>query len=104
MNMRKTIGVAAVGLGILGMASVGQAARLEFDIGVAPPPERYEVVPAPRDGFIYERGHYAWDGNNYVWRDGQFIRHREGHVYTPYLFERRGEKTWHFRSGHWDDD
>jgi hypothetical protein len=72
-----------------------QARTVEYEITVAPPAPRVEVVPAPREGFI--------DGRQYVWVDGQFIARREGHTYTPHFFERRGEH-WVFRGGHWDDD
>jgi len=89
--------------GALSLPTLGQAAALEFTITTAPPPERVEIVPAPRTGYIYERGHYAWDGNAYVWREGRFFAERQGHVYTPYVFEKRGT-TYYYRSGHWDDD
>jgi WXXGXW repeat (2 copies) len=80
-----------------------QAASFEFDVNVAPPPERVEVVPAPRPGYIYEPGHYAYDGDRYVWRDGRYFEEREGHHYIPYSLEKRGDR-WHYRAGHWDDD
>jgi hypothetical protein len=60
-------------------------------------------TPAPRTALIYEPGHYTYDGSKFVWSEPQFIKEREGHTYTPYLLEQRGEK-WHYRSGHWDDD
>ena len=103
MSIRRQIGIAALSLGLLGTAAVGQAAVKEIEITVAPPADRVEVVPAPREGYIYERGHYVYDGQQYVWNEGKFIRHREGHVYTPYALEHRGEK-YYFRPGHWDDD
>ena len=103
MNVRNKVGAVTLALGLLGTAVVGQAAVHEFEITIAPPQERVETVPPPREGYIYERGHYVYDGQRYVWTEGQFIRKREGHVYTPYALERRGEK-WHFRAGHWDDD
>jgi len=60
-------------------------------------------VPAPRKGFVYERGHYEYNGQAHEWKEGRFIREREGHVYTPYALEHRGDK-YYFRRGHWDDD
>lgn len=104
MKIRSMIAGLVLALGTLGMATLAQAAKfVEVEIGIAPPPERVEVVPAPRAGYVYERGHFAWDGQRYVWVEAQFIREREGHVYTPYVLERRGEK-FYFRGGHWDDD
>jgi hypothetical protein len=104
MKTRNLVAAMALAAGSLGFAAVGQAAKyVEFEVAVPPPPERVEVVPAPRAGYTYEPGHYAWNGSAYVWIDGQFIRNREGHEYHPYVLEREGEK-WRFRSGHWDDD
>jgi hypothetical protein len=97
-------GALALALGTLGFGTAAQAEHsIDVQIGVAPPAERVEVVPAPRPGYIYERGHYAWDGNRYVWTEGEFIREREGHHYHPYVLEKHGE-GWHYRAGHWDDD
>jgi len=89
-------------LSVIGTPS-SSAAVVEFDIDQGPPPARVEVVPAPRDGYIYEPGHYVYDGHAYVWHDGEYIRNREGHQYVPSEVQRHGEK-WHYRGGYWDDD
>src|SRR5215831_2928450 len=101
MKMGTAIAVTTVGIGI--GAGGAQARTVEVEIGSAPPAARVEVVPAPRAGYIYERGHYAWDGHAYVWTEGRFIAERPGHVYRQPLIEHRGEH-YVFRSGHWDDD
>ena len=103
MNMRNMAAALTLALGTFATATVGQSAILEFNVGVAPPPERVEVVPAPRTGYLYEPGHYVWNGTQWVWAEGQFIRNREGHVWRPHVVERRGD-TFYFRAGHWDDD
>ena len=103
MKIRKTVGGMAVALGLLGTATLGIAAPAEIQIRVAPPADRVEVVPAPRPGYIYERGHYNWDGNRYVGQEGRFLKEREGHKYTPYVFEKRGD-VYYYRKGHWDDE
>ena len=95
--------VAALTLGLLAAAGVAQARSVEVEIGVAPPPEREVIVPAPRPGFIYERPHYTWDGRAYTWSEGRYIEERQGHVYVQPMVEPRGER-YYFRSGHWDDD
>lgn len=77
--------------------------RVEVEIGVAPPPDREVIVPAPRAGYIYERPHYEWDGNTYVWSDGRYVEERRGHEYVQPRIEHRGEH-WFFHRGHWDDD
>ncbi|HEX9275615.1 MAG TPA: hypothetical protein VGA51_04350 [Casimicrobiaceae bacterium] len=104
MNVRNIVGALMLAVGSLGFAAVGHAAKfIDVEIGVAPPAARVEVVPAPREGYVYEPGHYAWNGSAYVWVDSQFIRSREGREWRPYVLERRGER-WHYRAGHWDDE
>ena len=78
-------------------------ADVNVEIGVAPPPDREVVIPAPRAGYVYEHPHYAWDGKAYVWNDGRYIEERQGHVYVQPQIEHRGEH-WFFHRGHWDDD
>ena len=84
---------------LLAGMSLVLAAVLDRSLGLAP-----SVLEAPRDGYIYEKGHYETsDGQTYVWVEGRYIPNREGHVWHPYVMERSGDK-WHFRAGHWDDD
>ena len=104
MNFRILLATLMLTIGAVGFVSQGHAARVvDVEIGVAPPAPRVEVVPAPRDGYIYEKGHYGWDGRQYVWTEGQFIPKREGREWRSYVLEQRGNK-WHYRAGHWDDD
>ena len=103
MKLAKRIGVLAVVIGLSGIATIATAAVTEIEIRTAPPPDRVENLPPPREGYLYEQGHYTYDGRQYVWSDGQFLKHREGHTYTPYALERRGD-TWYYRPGYWDDN
>ena len=107
MNLRTIAAALALAIGTFGMTSMAQAAKvIDVEIGTAPPalPGRVDIItPAPREGFVYEPGHYAYDGRNYVWVEGEYIQQREGHHYVPYVMERRGER-WHYRAGHWDDE
>src|SRR5262249_6638029 len=105
MRLRRSIGAAlAMAVGTVGIAATASAAKfIDVEIGIAPPPERVEVVPVPRTGYFYEPGHYEVIGDRYIWIEGKFIREREGHHWQPYVLERHGER-WHYRAGHWDDD
>src|ERR1700751_540670 len=88
MKIRSIVAALAIAAGTLGLAGTGYADRVvEFEIGVAPPAERVEVVPAPRPGYIYERGHYVIEGDKYVWHEGRFFRAREGHHWQPSVLE-----------------
>ena len=101
MKIRNTVGGVAMALGLLGTAAIGYAAPVEIEIRAAPPADRVEVVPAPRAGFIYEKGHYVYEADKYVWREGQFIKERQGEKYTPFVFEKRGD-LYYYRPGYWE--
>ena len=42
-------------------------ASLNVVIGVPPPAPVYEVVPAPRAGYVWAPGYYRWEGGRHVW-------------------------------------
>ena len=41
-----------------------QARTVEFEVDVAPPAPRVEVVPAPRAGYVYEPGYWRMTASN----------------------------------------
>ena len=72
---------------------------------MAPPPLRYEAVPPPRgERFIWEPGHWHWNGARYVWFGGRYVERRRGYGhYVP------GRWVWSPRMGrhewigaHWE--
>jgi hypothetical protein len=77
----------------------------EIELTVAPPAERVEVVPAPREGYTWQRGYWQWDNDakKYNWTEGRYIQNREGHKFVQHEWISDGGK-WRFRAGHWDDD
>lgn len=107
MYPRSLMAGLTLAVGSLGIATMANAARVIDAEIAAPPPSSGEttvvVTPQVREGFIYEPGHFAVEGDKYVWRDGEYIALREGHRWEPYVIERRGDH-WHYRAGHWDDD
>jgi hypothetical protein len=104
MKMRNIAAAVLMAAGTLALAPIAYADKIvELQIGVAPPAERVEVVPAPRPGYIYERGHYVIESDKYVWHEGRFVKEREGHRWQPYVLEKRGE-VYIYRPGHWDDE
>ena len=54
-----------------------------FDVEVAPPPPRVEVVPAPRPGYVWAPGYWAWEGGRHVWRGGHWVVVRPGYYGVP---------------------
>jgi hypothetical protein len=77
----------------LAASALPAAARTEVFVNVAPPPLRYEVVPAPRAGWIWTPGYWAWRGHRHAWVEGHWVRHRPGYAYAP--------ASWVERNGRW---
>jgi len=69
-------------------------------IQTAPPAPRYEVVPAPRHGYVWVSGYWGWNGHRHVWHRGGWVKERRGYVYNqPAWVEHDGR--WEFRRGAW---
>jgi hypothetical protein len=98
--MRKTI------LALL-LASSATALSLpaaaEIYVNIAPPAPRYEVVPAPRSGYVWVPGYWDWRGNHNVWAKGHRERERHGMYWHP---NRWTESNGHYilERGRWDKE
>jgi hypothetical protein len=62
-------------------------------IRVAPPPPRYERSPSPRAGYVFQPGHWEWNGRRHTWIPGVWIVERPGYEYRSH--------SWHRRDGGW---
>ncbi len=76
------------------------AAPVSFDIRIAPPAPRYEVLPAPRPGYLWAPGYWDQRGNGYGWVRGNWIRERRGYVYTQPTWVDHGGR-YHLYRGAW---
>jgi len=89
--------VAAAGLSIAGSNSA-QAQ------GYPPlPPMRREPPPPPPPGraYVWEPGHWRWDGRRYDWRGGHYIpRRAEYRQFVPGHWANRGG-AWVWVPQHW---
>src|SRR5258706_13389076 len=96
--MRKTI------LALL-LASSATALSLpaaaEIYVNIAPPAPRYEVVPAPRGGYVWVPGYWDWRGNHHVWARGHWERERHGYYCHPTRWVER-EGPWPLEPDRWD--
>ena len=71
-----------------------------------PPPRAAEYVPPPPPAapgvvYVWQPGHWRWNGHEYVWHEGQYAE-RPAHVerwIAPHWDERGGQ--WIFVEGHW---
>lgn len=95
-----TAALLAIGTSVL--LPVEAIAQVNFNIilGDAPPPVRYEIVPAPRDGYLWAPGFWNWDGSRHVWREGHWERMRPDYVYIQPQWHQEND-GWRFERGGW---
>jgi hypothetical protein len=89
----KKIVLAGLVAATLGASALPVFARTDIIVNVAPPPARYEVVPAPRVGHAWVPGYWEWRGRRHFWVNGHWVRHRPGYVYD--------QARWVERDGRW---
>jgi len=70
-------------------------------VRTAPPPERMETVSvAPSTDHFWVRGHWMWNGNQYVWVTGRWEVRRAREVWVPGHWRAvGGGYVW--EAGHW---
>ena len=103
MKMNKTTIIATCAI-ILGATSFNASARTNVDVGIfigsAPPPVRYEVMPAPRAGKVWIPGFWDWNGRRHTWVNGHWEKARTGYVYHKPQWEQT-DRGWHLARGEW---
>jgi hypothetical protein len=100
--IKKTFAVAVLAAASAG-AFVPMAANAQTYtiVRVAPPAPVQEVVPAPRQGWVWAPGYYDYRGNQYVWVEGHWMRERHGQQWR----EARWVETpngWRRVGGNWE--
>lgn len=83
-----------------GLATTPALAESNIGLRGAPPPPRYEVVPAPRHGQVWVPGHWERRGGRQVWLNGHWIAARPGYRYNPPVWVQH-DGRWDMRPGHW---
>ena len=100
MNVKKTV-FALLFASAFGAISV--PAQADVIVRFAPPPDRYEVAPPPRHGYVWEKGHWEWLNGRHVWMSGHWERARPGYVHVPPRWvEEHGR--WRYEARRWDRD
>src|SRR5688572_9578249 len=102
--MKGTRGIVlALVIGMTGSACVIRAsgrvrggALVVYDEPPAAQEERYEA----RAGYVYVRGRWNWQGNQWVWAPGHWERERVGYMWEEGQWVRRGN-SWHWVEGRW---
>ena len=73
----------------------------------APPPPRSEVIPPPPDSIAqWDPGHWAWDGQQWVWKAGHFevpptAVQTSGWHWFPGQWVQQPDGGWAWQAGHW---
>ena len=105
MLTRKLVVSALMAAGLIAGASISLPGLADVDVHLnfGPPAPQYEVVPAPRPGYVWSPGHYVWRDGRHVWIAGSFVAERPGHVYVaPRWVERSGR--YYYQPPRWDRD
>lgn len=69
-------------------------------IGVPPPVPVVEYVPAPRYGYVWAPGYWAWRRDRHVWVGGHWVVARPGYYWVQERWVRAGP-YWRLERGHW---
>ncbi|MGA2551748.1 MAG: hypothetical protein ABSF50_16490 [Burkholderiaceae bacterium] len=92
---------AVLAVGGLAVATSAWSAVVGIDIDVAPPPPRYEPVPAVPPGYVWAPGYWEWVHGTHVWRRGHLVAGRPGYHWVPDHWEDRGGRH-HYEPGRWE--
>ena len=70
-------------------------------VGVPPPAPVVEVIPAPRSGYVWVPGYYAWHGDRHIWIRGRYVVERPGYAWVPDRWVQSGSQ-WRQERGYWE--
>ncbi len=80
-------------------------AQIDISIGLAPPPVRIETPPPPPGPpaeFVWQPGHWRWDGHQHVWHAGVWAHPPAGyHAWVAPHWDRHPDGHWSFVEGYW---
>jgi WXXGXW repeat (2 copies) len=69
----------------------------------APPPDRKETPPPqPGPNYIWQPGHWSFDGNDFQWHEGEWSVPPTGyHTWSPGHWQQSGPNNWMYVEGTW---
>ena len=100
INKVKVLVSTLLAIGAMAMPLPGMAA-VDVELNFGPPPPVVEVVPAPRPGYVWSPGYYAYENDRHVWRRGDWRREREGYAYYSNRWVER-DGRWRFEGERWE--
>jgi len=102
MKFRKSL---LVGLCVASLGGICVPMTASAEVGIyfnmAPPPARYEAVPAPRRGYVWAPGYWNANDNRHVWKTGHWERERKGYHFTQSTWTQR-DNRWQLERGRWN--
>jgi hypothetical protein len=92
--MKTLLAAAAFGLLVTGTA-------LAQPYPAVPPPQVENVPPPPGTNYVWQGGHWQWNGANYGWVPGHYVIRRAGwHQWVPGHWANRYGR-WVWVPAHW---
>jgi hypothetical protein len=82
-------------------AAAQASMNIGLTIGTPPPAPVYEVVPAPRVGYVWAPGYWHWEGSRHVWHAGSWMPEHRGYNWVPDRWAQVHD-GWRHEPGHWD--
>jgi hypothetical protein len=95
----------AVTIGILALSLAGPAlAQPPMPYGPIPPPRYEPLPPPPGDRYVWEPGHWHWNGVQYVWIGGRYVIRlmRYHHWVDGRWIWSPQAGSWVWRPAHWE--
>jgi hypothetical protein len=102
MFKKSSIAATVLAGSLAAMMPLGASAQYSAVIQIAPPPPIHEVVPGPRQGYVWAPGHHEWRGDRYVWVRGHWMPERYGYEYRAPHWVQRGNGEWYMVGGNWE--
>ena len=101
--LKKLLPPLLAALGFSTLPAIGQGAVVVIE--TAPPTALVEAIPAPREGYVWAPGYYAYRDKQYVWTAGRWERVRPGYRYVAPRWVEEGGR-WHYTDEQWivDED
>jgi len=102
MFIRKAVFCASIALSAAALPAQAQVSGA-IVLEVAPPAARVEVVPAPREGFIWAPGYWRWEEprRSHVWVEGRWEAERPGYRWVADSWRPR-ERRYYYEPGRWE--
>lgn len=103
MKNRNVLVSALFAAGIMGAVAAPLPSMAAVDVyaNTGPPPDRHEVVPGPRHGYVWSPGYWDWRGNRHVWMKGRSVRERSGYAYEPHRWV-ESDGRWNLQRARWN--